>query len=70
LVTTEISLARRPCNFRQTDLTRALRGALAAGIEIVRVEVRKDGTFVLVPGKLTDMASPEITDANEWDDAA
>ena len=32
-------MARRPCTFKQQDLTRALRGAIAAGITIQRVEI-------------------------------
>ena len=43
-------MSRRPSKFRQTDLTRALKGALAAGIEIERVEIDKDGKIVVVAG--------------------
>jgi len=41
-------MARRPCTFKQRDVTRALRGAKAAGIEIQRVEIDKTGKIVLV----------------------
>ena len=41
-------MARRPCTFKQRDVTRALRGAKAAGIEIQRVEIDKAGKIVLV----------------------
>lgn len=38
----------RPRTFRQADVTRALRGAKAAGIEILRVEIDRSGTITLV----------------------
>jgi hypothetical protein len=43
---------RGPCRFRQRDLTAAVKGARAAGLEIVRVEIGKDGKIVVVTGKL------------------
>lgn len=42
-------MARRPSTFRQRDITRALRGAKAAGIQIHRVEIDRAGTIVIVP---------------------
>ncbi len=41
-------MARRPCTFTRRDITRALRGAKAAGIEVQRVEIDKAGKIVLV----------------------
>jgi hypothetical protein len=38
----------RPSKFRQTNLTRALRGARAAGVEIARVEIDNDGRNIVV----------------------
>jgi hypothetical protein len=46
-------LSRRPCPFRETDLKRALKGALAAGMEIARIEIDKDGRIIVVPGEPT-----------------
>jgi hypothetical protein len=43
-------MTRRPPPFRQSDLTRALRGADAAGREIQRAEIDRDGKIVLVFG--------------------
>jgi hypothetical protein len=33
--------------FRQQDLTRALRGAIAAGVQIARVEIDPSGKIVI-----------------------
>jgi hypothetical protein len=60
-------MARRPCSFRQGDVTRALRATVAAGIEVRRIELTKDGKIVVVTGE------PDVTDGdkggegNEWD---
>jgi hypothetical protein len=41
-------MARGPCTFKQQDVTRALRATVAAGIEVRRVEIDKNGKIVLV----------------------
>jgi hypothetical protein len=58
-------LIRRPSMFRQTDLTRALKGARAAGIEISRVEIDRDGRIVVVVAKREKDSG--IVEYNEWD---
>jgi hypothetical protein len=52
------------CTFRQRDLTRALRGAKAAGVDVAEVRVTKDGTIVIVPAQALTAAA----EANEWDE--
>jgi len=55
---------RKRCTFRQSDVTRAVKAVVAAGVEVARVEVDKDGRIVVVAGK------PESNPAsNPWDDA-
>jgi hypothetical protein len=44
-------MARRLASFRQTDLTRALRGALTAGLEIARVEIDVQGKIIILPAR-------------------
>jgi hypothetical protein len=58
-------VSRGPLPFRQTDVARAIKGAVAAGLTVQRVEVDKDGKIVVVigePGK-----AEVVTGANEWD---
>jgi len=44
-------MARGPLTFRQSDLVRALKSAKAAGLEISKVEIDKDGKIVVIIGK-------------------
>ena len=60
-------MARGPCAFKQRDLMRALRATQAAGIEIARVEINKDGKIVLVTGKQQEGTPGGGKDENEWD---
>jgi hypothetical protein len=43
-------MARTPSIFRQRDLTRAVRAVRAAGVEVARVEIDKEGTIAIVTG--------------------
>ena len=42
-------MTRRPCTFRKADVTRAAKAVQAAGLEVVLVEVRRDGLIRVVP---------------------
>src|SRR5262249_37115659 len=56
-------MARGSLTFRQTDVTRALKAVTAAGIEVARIEIDRNGRIVIIPGK------PTSEEANEWDRA-
>lgn len=43
--------------FKQSDVTRAIRAAQAAGIPIGQVEIGPDGTIRLVPISVVDRAA-------------
>jgi hypothetical protein len=59
-------MPRSASAFRQTDVTRMLRAVAAAGVEVVSVQVDKEGRIVVNAGK--PMPSPkEGTGDNEWD---
>ncbi len=55
---------RRPSTFKKSDVIRAMNAVQAAGLEVARLEVRPDGSIVVVPGKPEEMLHP---DANPWD---
>jgi hypothetical protein len=50
--------------FHESDLSRLLRAARKAGLEVARVEIDKDGKIVLVTGA---PAAGDTKGANEWD---
>ena len=56
-------MGRNPSTFKQRDVTKAVKAVTAAGIQIARVEVDKDGRIVVVAGKPTS----DSTSANPWD---
>ena len=41
-------MARAPSAFRQGDVTRALRAAKAAGVDIGRIEIHPNGRIIIV----------------------
>jgi hypothetical protein len=53
-------MARALTPFKQADVTRALRGAIAAGVEIARIEidVRTGNIVMLTPWVLSVPAAP------------
>ncbi len=57
-------MSRGPCTFKQNDVTRAVKAVVAAGVEVARVEVDKDGRIVVVAGK---SVPDEGRGGNEWD---
>jgi hypothetical protein len=58
---------RAPCTFRQTDVTRALRAARAAGFERVRVEIDPAGNIAIVAQANDAPSRDETEGTNEWD---
>ena len=44
-------MPRAPCLFRESDVRRAIKAAVASGLEIARLEIAKDGAIVVVPGR-------------------
>ena len=52
---------RRPSNFKKTDVTRAARAVIAAGLEIARIEVARDGAISVIPGKPKEACDDDET---------
>lgn len=49
-------MPRAPCKFTMADISRALKGAKAAGFEVSSIEIRPDG--VLQIKRATDQIAP------------
>jgi hypothetical protein len=60
---------RQPSNIRQTDVTRAVRGVRAAGVDVARVKINKAGTIVIETAHGSGGAEIAAEDWNEWDNA-
>jgi hypothetical protein len=56
-------MARSPSAFRQQDVTKAIRAAAAAGVNIARIEIDADGKIVII----TAPAPGGVGEENEWD---
>jgi hypothetical protein len=61
-------MSRAPAKFRQTDVTKALRAAVAAGLHVVGYKISAQGQIEVVIGKPEAQDSPASGDGrNEWD---
>ena len=58
-------MSRGPQTFRQLDVTKAVKGAIAAGVEVLRVEVDKTGRIIVVTAQGDENRNPP--DPNSWD---
>ena len=60
-------MARAPSNFRQQDVTRAIKGAVTAGVGIARVEIDKAGKITIIAAGGEPPDGKGTQEANEWD---
>ena len=54
---------RRPCLFKERDVKRAAKAVMSVGLEIGRVEIAKDGSIIVVPGRPDE---PKVSPLDEW----
>jgi hypothetical protein len=61
-------MTRRPSAFRQSDLTRAVKAVVAAGLRVAGVKVSAQGDIEVVTGgeRAQDSTLP-TQESNEWD---
>jgi hypothetical protein len=62
-------MGSKASTFRQRDLTQALVGAKRAGLNVVRVEIDKQGKIIIHAGQpqLDAATGAESKECNEWD---
>ena len=59
-------MSRSTSTFRQSDLTRAIRGVRNAGVDVARAEIARDGKIVIVVGEAGNVNSNcELTPDDE-----
>ncbi|OYY70351.1 hypothetical protein [Sphingomonas sp. 28-63-12] len=56
-------MATRPASFRQSDLTRAVKGVAAAGVRVGRVEIDPNGKIIVMAETLL-----QATSSGSWDE--
>ena len=52
---------RGPCRFKKSDVTKATKAVLAAGLPIARIQVDHDGSITIVPSRLADPLQTDET---------
>jgi hypothetical protein len=61
-------MSRAPSTFRQQDVTRALRAAVAAGLRVAGFKIDPQGKIEVVIGESRSQnSSGEGREPNEWD---
>jgi hypothetical protein len=61
-------LMRERCRFRQSEITRAIKAALAAGVEVERVEIENEGRVIVVVSKKRALDFSAEGERNPWDE--
>jgi hypothetical protein len=61
-------MARGPCTFRQRDLTRAVKGVRAAGLQVAGVKINPQGEIEVVTGGeiAQDSAEGPANEVESW----
>lgn len=59
-------MARRAANFTASDVTRAVKATVAAGLDVDRVEVQSDGTIAVITKGQENGNKSELSDFDKW----
>jgi len=60
-------MTRGLSTFRQRDVTKAIKAVAAAGVDVARVEIDKQGKIIIVSARAPLAADLGDTEENEWD---
>jgi DNA-binding MarR family transcriptional regulator len=60
-------MSRGQQTFKQSDVTKAIKATVKAGIAVERVEIDKDGKIVIVTTKTENATNADNPEKNEWD---
>jgi hypothetical protein len=60
-------MARASCKFKQSDVTRAVKAVVAAGVEVREVVVDASGVIRIIAGRPDVSLARQVEEANEWD---
>lgn len=61
-------MSRGQQTFKQSDVTKALKATVKAGIAVERIEIDKNGKIVVVTARPEDAANKVKPGKNEWDE--
>lgn len=59
-------MGRRAATYTQSSMTRAVKAALAAGLDVDRVEVLPDGTFAVITKGQEDADKCGLSPFDQW----
>jgi hypothetical protein len=60
-------MSRRPCIFKQRDVTKAVKAVIRAGLQVCLVRIDPQGKIEVVTNKQEEQSSCEASGGNEWD---
>lgn len=59
-------MGRQAASFTQRDLTRAVKGTVAGGLDVVRVDVQPDGTISIITNRQDAGGKSDLSEFDKW----